>query len=131
MMIHCVTGLAAIHEIHGLVNDHCQNSLRLFEYHYMIPAAKVKKNRIPYLRKVASASGLLTENQSWMQVFNFVRSKKPWQCHGRNLIFQILSQLFLCPVQCPANGAFMDSTFLGDLGDGLLLKIIGDQCFSL
>ena len=40
-------------------------------------------------------------------------------------------ELLFCPMQGPADGAFVDTPFLGDLGDGPFLEIVGDQRFPL
>lgn len=66
------------------------------------------------------------------------KRKKPKKvaCCMRNrpflyLIFQVFSQFVLRPVQGTANGAFLHTAFRGDLRNGLLLEIVGDDGLPL
>ena len=47
------------------------------------------------------------------------------------LISQAPPQLVLCPMEGTADGAFVDSSLRGDLGNGQLLEIVGNNGLTL
>lgn len=52
-------------------------------------------------------------------------------CHGKKSILQAVADDPLCPVQCAADGAFVNTPLPGNFGNVFLLEIVGKDGLPL